>query len=103
MSIHQHLEYESELDDPDKADNILETFFEETNAEKHAPYYDYLLTEEGDNFYVNEIGTLDKSIKGRRALVIDEHVIEGVLEEEIAEEMKRRYEELETSYSNSSW
>ncbi len=102
MSIHHHLEYESELDDPEEADEIMERFFDETNAEKQAPYFDYLLTEDDGNRYVNEIGTMDGNVKGRRALVTDEYVIEGVLDDELAEEIKERYEELEGSYSSSS-
>lgn len=94
MSLHQHIEYEYEFGDKEKAGEIFDKFLMETNASKNAAYYDYLLTYERGNYYVNELGEMSGVVNGRRALVTEDNVIEGVLEESSAEELKRRYEEL---------
>jgi len=102
MSIHHHLDYESDIDDPDRGEELIERFVDETNASTNAVNYEYLLTEEDGCFYVNELGTINGRVNGRRALITDEIVIEGVLEEGIAIKLKKRYESLSEDYSNSS-
>ena len=92
MSLHQSIEYEFDFEDEEKADEVFQKYISETNASKNAIHYDYLLTEDEGNFYVNELGEMNGTLNGRRSLVTDEVVIEGVLEDEVAEEMKRRYD-----------
>lgn len=92
MSLHQHIDYESEIDDSERAEDVFSRFISETNANKNSVYYDYLLTEENGNTYVNELGGLDGT-SGRRALFTEEGFIEGVLEGDLARELKERYEE----------
>ena len=94
MSLYQSIEYNFDFEDQDRAEEVFQKYLSETNADKNAIHYDYFLTEEEGNFYVNEIGEIDGVLNGRRSLVTDETVIEGVLDQGELEEMKRIYDEL---------
>lgn len=94
MSLHQSIEYKFDFEDEDRAEEVFQRYLSETNADKNGVHYDYLLTEQNGNLYVNEIGEIDGVLNGRRSLLTDETVIEGVLDEGEVEEMKRRYDEL---------
>jgi len=103
MSLHQSIEYQCGFEDEGKAEEIFQKYFAETNASRNAIHFDYLLTKENGNFYVNELGETNNDISGRRALITDNQLIEGVLKDEKLEEIKERYDELaKESYSNSS-
>lgn len=103
MSLHQSIDYQCGFEDEEKAEKIFQRYVAETNASRNAIHFDYLLTKEDGNFYVNELGEIDGNLSGRRTLVTDNLIIEGVLEENKLKEIKERYDELvKQSYSNSS-
>jgi hypothetical protein len=94
MSLHQSIDYKFDFENEQKAEEAFERFVSETNADKNAVLYDYILTEEDGNIYVNEIGEMQGRVNGRRTLITEEYLIEGVLEQEEVEKVKERYEEL---------
>ena len=94
MSLHQSIDYENELECEEEAEEVFDRFLSETNADKNAIHYDYILIEDDGNIYVNELGEIQGQINGRRTLVTEENLIEGVLEENELEKVKERYEEL---------
>lgn len=95
MSLHNSIDYKFDFEDEQKAEQAFDRFLSETNAHKNALNYEYLLTAENGNLYVNEIGETQNSINGRRTLLTDGVLIEGVLEKSEIEKVKERYDELD--------
>lgn len=100
MSLHQSIDYVFDFEDEQKAEEAFDRFLSETNANKNAFHYDYILTEDNGNVYINEIGETQNDLNGRRTMITDECLIEGVLEQNEVKRVKERYEELR--YSNFS-
>lgn len=94
MSLHQSIDYEYDFEDELRAEEAFERFMSETNAARNAVHYDYLLTEESGNIYVNEIGEMAGDLNCRRTLIGDEVLIEGVLEQDKVEKVKEKYDRL---------
>ena len=94
MAIHNSIDYEDNLGNDERAEKAFEKFISETNAARNAVHYDYLITEEDGNIYVNEIGEVQGNLNGRRTLVGEDILIEGILEQDRVKEIKEEYERL---------
>jgi hypothetical protein len=93
MSLHQSIEFQVDLDDEVEAEKVFEMYLEKTNAKRNVLNFEYLITEEDEDIYINEIGGDDGGVNARRAVIDDGKVVENVLSQE-AEEVKNKYEVL---------
>jgi hypothetical protein len=94
MSLHQSIEFQVDLDDEVEAEKVFERYLEKTNAKRNVLNFEYLITEEDGDIYINEIGEDDGGVNARRAVIDDGEVEENVLSQEQAEELKNKYEEV---------
>lgn len=87
------------------AETVFERYWEENNPSLNAINYDYLISEDEGNYYVDEIGELQGRTSVRRTLIYDPEdefvIIEAPLNDDLAKLQKERYENL-GSYSNFS-
>lgn len=88
--------YRTNLEDEDKANEIFERFVRETNAVKYvaSPAMDYIVTED-ETPEVYELRRTENSISAVKAMILEDTVVEGSIEEEKVEEISEWYEELE--------
>ncbi|MBC5792510.1 MAG: hypothetical protein H8Z69_00570 [Nanohaloarchaea archaeon] len=83
MAAHSRLEYYSDLED-ELADEVFEKYWEGDNPSLSAVKHKYVIFENEDNFYVDEVRKLNGNISVERALIYDleevTEVIRGRLE-----------------------
>lgn len=88
--------YRTDLEDEEKASEDFERFVRETNALNYiaAPDINYLVTEDSGTTEIYEIRETCGSSSAAKALVLEDTVVEGQLEDGRIEEVKEWYERL---------